>query len=109
MVYGREISRIIILTIIAAYQPTGYDIMKILREGSGGLVKAGPGTIYPALFILEKKGYIKKIPDRDRKTRYALTEKGREYLREKLPLFRKVIEQTLKLVEKAEKNIGLEA
>ncbi len=104
MVYGREISKIILIVLVAAYEPTGYEIMKMLREGSEGLVKAGPGTVYPALFILERQGYIRKVKEDNKKARYTITEKGLRYLKENLPRFKKVITTTLQIIEKIEEK-----
>ena len=42
-------------------------------------IQISPGTIYPIFKKLEKKGYIKKLPNRT-KTLYVLTGSGRTML-----------------------------
>ncbi|MCD6367466.1 MAG: PadR family transcriptional regulator [Candidatus Aenigmarchaeota archaeon] len=52
----------------------GYKIMKKIKEKTK-FWKPSPGTIYPALHSLTKKGLIKEVED-GRKKRYVLTKKG---------------------------------
>jgi len=52
----------------------GYKIMKKIKEKTK-FWKPSPGTIYPALHSLAKRGFIKEVGD-GRKKRYVLTKKG---------------------------------
>ena len=52
----------------------GYKIMKKIKEKTK-FWKPSPGTIYPALHSLAKRGFIKEADD-GRKKRYVLTKKG---------------------------------
>jgi len=54
----------------------GYLIMKRIK-GKTGFWKPSPGTVYPALHSLEKKGFI-ILQRHGRTKKYALTEKGRK-------------------------------
>jgi len=58
----------------------GYKIMKRIKEKTK-FWKPSPGTIYPALHSLAKKGFIKEV-DEGRKKRYVLTKKGLEISKE---------------------------
>ncbi len=58
----------------------GYKIMKKIKEKTK-FWKPSPGTIYPALHSLMKRGLIKKIDD-GRKKRYVLTKRGLEISKE---------------------------
>lgn len=40
-------------------------------------IQISPGTIYPTLYLMERKGKIKKLPNRSKKT-YILTETGKK-------------------------------
>lgn len=40
-------------------------------------IQISPGTIYPTLYLMEKKGKINKLPNRRKKT-YVLTETGKK-------------------------------
>ena len=52
----------------------GYKIMEKIKERTK-FWKPSPGSVYPALQALVKKGFVKKI-DEGRRKRYALTKKG---------------------------------
>lgn len=64
----------------------GYEIAKALVGASGGRIKAGQGTLYPALHDLEESGQVSarwtRGEGRKRKY-YRLTAKGRKALAER--------------------------
>jgi len=74
-----KIFRLVILLLIDRFRPHGYALMKLLNEISDGLVRVGPGTIYPTLFYLKTRGLVREIKEERRKV-YELTEKGKEEL-----------------------------
>lgn len=51
---------------------TGYELLKLYEQAFG---RASPGTIYPILTQMEKKGLVRKEGDK-----YALAEDGRRLL-----------------------------
>ncbi len=51
---------------------TGYELMKLYENAFG---RASPGTIYPLLAQMEKKGLVRKDGDK-----YVLAEQGKELL-----------------------------
>lgn len=62
----------------------GLELMDRVREMTGGAVKLGPGTIYPALRDLERDGLVETyradpLPERRGRPRiyYTLTGEGR--------------------------------
>jgi PadR family transcriptional regulator PadR len=62
----------------------GYEIVRHISTSTGGAVAIEDGSLYPALYRLEKKGHIKGtwgISEAGRRARfYALTEAGRKAL-----------------------------
>jgi len=67
------------------YHP--YDIKKIINNGTEGMVRVTDGNLYYNFEALQKKGYIQKVntiqnDNRPEKTNYAITEKGKEHLKE---------------------------
>lgn len=54
----------------------GYKIIKKIKEKTK-FWKPSPGSVYPALQSLVKKGFVKKV-DEGRKKRYVLTKRGLE-------------------------------
>ena len=55
----------------------GYDIIVLVHNKFGTLMSSG--TVYSVLYAIERKGWVKGVPD-GRRTGYVLTEKGEEAL-----------------------------
>lgn len=66
----------------------GYEIMKALEERSHGFYKPSPGSIYPTLGSLLRKGYV-TVTGGDRRKTYRITPEGRAYLRGRRAEFEK--------------------
>ena len=66
----------------------GYQIIKELEKRTTGYFKLSGGTIYPVLQRLEGKGLVisrwQQITQRQRRRYYEITDKGRQFLRERL-------------------------
>ncbi|MFH2113001.1 MAG: PadR family transcriptional regulator [Spirochaetota bacterium] len=60
----------------------GYGIMQNVEQISQGTVRIGPGTLYGAFSTLEEEGLIVKVGEADRRKTYALTDKGRQVIKE---------------------------
>ena len=70
-------------TLLALTEPLhGYGVMQKVESISGGTVKIGPGTLYGAFTTLESEGLIVKVDEANRRKVYALTDKGRQVLKE---------------------------
>ncbi len=74
-----------ILLALASGEMHGYAIMQQVREGSGGQVKLGPGTLYYSIQRMLDKGLIadakeRPAPDADdeRRIYYRITDAGRQ-------------------------------
>jgi DNA-binding PadR family transcriptional regulator len=79
--------RIAVLTLLSKKPRHGYEIMKEIKERSGGFWRPTAGGIYPILQSLEESGYIEgrwgSGQSRKRKT-YRITETGRPVLEQAL-------------------------
>jgi DNA-binding PadR family transcriptional regulator len=79
--------RIAVLTLLSRKPRHGYDIMKEIKERTGGFWRPTAGGIYPILQSLEESGHIEGKWDahqrRKRKT-YRITETGRPVLQQAL-------------------------
>lgn len=64
----------------------GYGIARWLEETSGHLLRIEQGSLYPALYRMEDRGWVSArwgVTDLDRKAKfYSLTARGRERLAE---------------------------
>ncbi|MGA9400613.1 PadR family transcriptional regulator [Haladaptatus sp.] len=63
----------------------GYEILKEIREISGGHWEPSYGSVYPILYKFEDKGWTERIEREDEPDRkyFKLTDAGREELEEK--------------------------
>lgn len=66
-------------------EPThGYGVLKWIERATGDQIKIEEGSLYPALYRLEKRGWITSewgLSENNRRARfYALTRKGRTQL-----------------------------
>jgi DNA-binding PadR family transcriptional regulator len=79
--------RIAVLALLSRKPHHGYEIMKEIRDRTGGFWRPTPGGIYPILRSLEESKYIKGEWDphqrRKRKT-YRITQTGRTVLKQAL-------------------------
>ena len=80
----------------------GWGISKRLRELSGDVLAVGQGSLYPALYRLEDRGWITAewgiSPEGKRAKFYALTREGRKQFaaeRSQWRLFASAVEQVL--------------
>jgi transcriptional regulator len=76
---------LLLLATIAAEPAHGYRIVEDLRARSGGAFDLSEGTVYPALYRLERRGLLSSrwasVAGRRRRV-YSLTRKGRRALAE---------------------------
>lgn len=79
--FGRGDVKYAFLGLLAGGPMHGYQMMKALREQSGGLYSPGPGSIYPTLQTLEDRGWAESN-DRDGRKVYRITELGLASLEE---------------------------
>ena len=72
----------------------GWGITERIEQWSESVLQLGQGTLYPALYRLERQGLIRsewKITTNNRRARYyALTREGRKHLVEELAEWRRM-------------------
>ncbi len=77
---------LIVLKVISGAPLHGYAIAQRIREVSRELLKIEEGSLYPALYRMEKKGWIRSrwgLTEKQRQARlYSLTPLGRKHLGE---------------------------
>src|SRR6476646_5904732 len=88
-VLDRELKKgsaeLLILSLIEARPRHGYEISKLIESRSDGTIKFNIASLYPLLYRLEKRGWIKgrwieKAGERRRRY-YRLTTEGKKILR----------------------------
>ena len=74
----------LILRTLAWGPQHGYGIANAIRTGSGEVLRAETGSLYPALHRLEKQGWVKsewrQSENKQRARYYSLTAAGRKHL-----------------------------
>ncbi len=60
----------------------GYQIMQEIEQRSGGVWRPSPGSVYPALALLEDEGLV-HLEEREGRRIYVLTDAGRAYVEER--------------------------
>jgi PadR family transcriptional regulator, regulatory protein PadR len=69
----------------------GYRLIKDIEKRSGGFFRFREGTVYPALRKLESEGLVQgewaKLQSGQERRYYTITDKGREFLSERLRMW----------------------
>jgi PadR family transcriptional regulator PadR len=84
----RELKRgsaeLLILSLLDARPRHGYDLGKLIAARSGGRLKFHIDSLYPLLYRLEERGWIRgawvEKPNERRRRFYSITAKGRRVL-----------------------------
>jgi DNA-binding PadR family transcriptional regulator len=71
-----------VLVLLAEEPRNGYQLMQEIEERSDGVWRPSPGSIYPALQLLEDEGLVRISSEGGKKT-YELTDAGRAHVAEK--------------------------
>jgi transcriptional regulator len=72
----------------------GWGITERIEQWSESVLQLGQGTLYPALYRLERQGFIRsewKVAENNRRARYySLTREGRRQLTDELAQWRRM-------------------
>lgn len=78
-VFERGDLKYVILRLLTEKPMHGYEVMQALERESEGLYSASPGSVYPALQLLQDQGYVTS-EEQDGRRVYSITDSGREHL-----------------------------
>jgi DNA-binding PadR family transcriptional regulator len=85
---------LLLLSLVARRPAHGYVIIEELRLLSSGTLHLPEGTIYPALYRLERRGLVtsgESIVDGRRRRIYRITRPGRNALRDRSHAWRTLV------------------
>ena len=72
----------------------GWGITERIEQWSEQVLQLGQGTLYPALYRLERQGFVRsdwRVTDNNRRARYySLTAQGRRHLEDSLAHWRRM-------------------
>lgn len=85
---------LLVLAVVARRPTHGYAVLEALRVKSGGLFDLPEGSLYPALYRLERAGFLSSesrvVAGRTRRT-YAITTTGRTALRDRQAAWQRLV------------------
>jgi len=84
--------RLAILSLLAEGPKHGYQLMKEMKERSGGAYSASAGSVYPTLQQLEDEGLIAAEMQGGRRV-YSITDEGRKELEREAETVRRIWER----------------
>ena len=77
----------------------GYGIIQNVESLSHGRVRLAAGTLYGALNTLLEKGWIRALPEENRKKEYEITPQGLDTLRQELLRLSELLENGKRIME----------
>jgi len=93
--WKRGSAEMLILSLIEARPRHGYEISKLIEQRSGGAVRFHVASLYPLLYRLERRGWIKgrwvEKGGQRRRRYYRLTRHGRRVLATQLRGWREFV------------------
>jgi transcriptional regulator len=98
--FDRELKKgsaeLMILSLVEARARHGYEISKLIETRSEGVVRFNVASLYPLLYRLEQRGWIKgrwvEEPGQRRRRFYRLTPEGRKVLAAQRHTWREFVE-----------------
>lgn len=83
----RGLLRFLVLKMLSEKPMSGAEIAEEIEVQTSGRWKPSPGSIYPLLARMLKKGFTKELPkDIEGLKRYSFTQKGRKFLEKQIAL-----------------------
>jgi PadR family transcriptional regulator PadR len=86
---------ITVLRLLRQREMYGYELVQTLSQRTDGVLAMGQSTLYPLLYSLEAKGFVKaevrQAPSGRKRKYYALTPKGRLRLKAEQAQWRRLL------------------
>jgi PadR family transcriptional regulator len=94
---------VLILRALAAEPTHGYGVLRWIEDATGAVIHLDEGSLYPALYRLEDRGWVVSdwgTSENNRRARfYRLTPKGRAQLKVEIGQFTKFAEAMLQALQ----------
>jgi PadR family transcriptional regulator PadR len=105
--FDRELKKgsaeLIILSLVEARARHGYEISKLIESRSEGMLKFNVASLYPLLYRLEQRGWIKgrwvEVAGQRRRRFYRLTSEGKKVLAAQRDTWREFVEAIRRITE----------
>jgi PadR family transcriptional regulator, regulatory protein PadR len=103
--WKRRSAELLILSLVEARPRHGYEISKLIEQRSGGTVRFHVASLYPLLYRLEQRGWIRgrwvEKSGQRRRRYYRLTRQGRRVLASQLRGWREFVAGINRITEAA--------
>jgi transcriptional regulator len=105
--FDRELKKgsaeLLILSLVEARSRHGYEISKLIESRSEGMLKFNVASLYPLLYRLEQRGWIKgrwvEVAGQRRRRFYRLTAEGKKVLAAQRDTWREFVEAVRRITE----------
>jgi transcriptional regulator len=96
-------AELLILALLERRERHGYEINKLIESRSGGVVRFKVASLYPLLYRLERRGWIKgrwvEKPGQRRRRYYKLMPEGRKMLSAQRSIWKSFVEAVSRVTE----------
>ena len=92
--FGHGDLKLLLLALIEQEPRHGYELIRTIEDMFHGQYSPSPGTVYPALTLLEEMGYVAVQSEEGGRKRYAIADEGRTFLNENRDTVEAVMEST---------------
>ena len=93
--------RLVVLKLIADKPRHGYELIKALEEGSGGVYSPSPGVIYPTLTLLEEMGFATASDAGNGRKLFTITPEGQAHLDANSAIVKATFEKMAAIAERS--------
>jgi PadR family transcriptional regulator PadR len=96
--------QICVMSLLSRSEMYGYEIIKTLQQESGGYFDLKEGTLYPILYRLEERKYVKshwlqKDKSKPPRNYYSITNAGKKALKEAVQEFHNMVDSTEQILK----------
>lgn len=98
---------LIVLAVLQNKDMYGYEIVKAIKEKSGGNFEIPLGTLYPVLYRFVENGYLSdrdEVVNKRLRKYYHLEEKGKSFYEEMLSEYKKISTGVDMIIEGGDAN-----
>jgi len=96
--------QICVMSLLSRSEMYGYEIIKALQQESDGYFDLKEGTLYPILYRMEERKYVKsqwlqKDKSKPPRNYYSITKAGKKALNEAIKEFHNMVDSTEKILK----------
>jgi DNA-binding PadR family transcriptional regulator len=98
--------RLVLLALIEQQPRHGYDLIREIKERTGGVYAPSPGVVYPTLTLLADMGLVEEQAEEGARKAYAITPAGVAHLDEQRELVEALLARLAQVGSMTERTSG---